>query len=79
MFNVPERIALAFASRGARVLYCAMPVSRLRRTGEPLREVAASVYRFAPEYLGARFGSVPILGNFQWRVVARQIIRTRGH
>ena len=51
-----------------------MPVSRLRRTGEPLREVAASVYRFAPGYLGARFGSVPIVGNLQWRVVARQII-----
>lgn len=51
-----------------------MPVSRLRRTGEPLREVAASIYRFGPGYLGARFGSVPIVGNLQWRVVARQII-----
>jgi len=71
---VPERVALAFASRGARVLYCAMPVSRLRRTGEPLREVAASVYRFGPGYLGARLSSVPIVGNLQWRVVARQII-----
>ena len=31
MFNVPERISLALASRGARVLYCEIPVSRVRR------------------------------------------------
>jgi hypothetical protein len=74
VFNVPERIALALASREARVLYCAMPVSRFRRAGQPLREVAEGVHRFGPEYLGARLSSLPIVGNLQWQVVARQII-----
>ena len=74
MFNVPERIALALASRGARVLYCEMPVSRFRRAGEPLREVAEGVYRFGPEYLGARLRSLPVVGKLQWGMVARQII-----
>ena len=74
MFNVPERIALALASRGARVLYCEMAVSRFRRAGEPLREVAEGVYRFGPEYLGARLSSLPVVGKLQWRMVARQII-----
>lgn len=74
MFNVPERIALAIASRRARVLYCAMPVSRFRRAGEPLREVAEGVHCFGPEYLGARLSSLPVVGKLQWKMVARQII-----
>jgi hypothetical protein len=74
VFNVPERIALALASRGARVLYCEMPVSRFRRAGEPLREVAEGVHRFGPEYLGARVSFLPVVGKLQWRMVARQII-----
>lgn len=73
-FNVPERIALALASKGARVLYCDMPVSRFRRAAEPLRELAPGVYRFSPSYLGARLNSVPILGNHQWAAVAKEIV-----
>ena len=49
VFNVPERIALALASRGARVLYCAMPVSRFHHSRAPLREVARGIHRFVPE------------------------------
>src|SRR6201981_902582 len=74
MFNVPERIALALASRGARVLYCEIPVSRFRRKGEPLNEVSERVFRFGPEYLGAKFNSLPVIGNLQWKAVAEQII-----
>jgi hypothetical protein len=74
VFNVPERIALALASRGARVLYCAMPVSRFHHSRAPLREVARGIHRFVPEYLGSKFSSLPIIGNLQWEVVARQII-----
>jgi Glycosyl transferases group 1 len=74
VFNVPERVALALASRGARVLYCAMPVSRFHHSRAPLREVARGVHRFVPEYLGSKFSSLPIIGNLQWEVVARQII-----
>ena len=74
VFNVPERIALALASRGAHVLYCEMPVSRIRHASEPLREVSEGVHLFRPEYLGARLSCLPIIGNLQWKMVARQII-----
>ena len=73
-FNVPERIALSLASRGIRVLYCEIPVSYFRRAGEPLREVATGTYRFGPQYLGAKLSSLPVVGRFQWQMVARQII-----
>jgi hypothetical protein len=74
VFNVPERIALAIASRGARILYCEMPVSRFRRAGKPLHEVASGVHRFGPEYFGAKFNAVPVARILQWKMVARQII-----
>jgi hypothetical protein len=75
MFNVPERISLALASRGARVLYCEIPVSRVRRKGQPLTEISERVYRFGPEYLGAKLNSLPVLGHLQWRAVAKQIVQ----
>jgi hypothetical protein len=74
MFNVPERISLALASRGARVLYCEIPVSRVRRKGQPLTEISSGVYRFGPEYLGAKLNSLPVIGQFQWKAVAKQIV-----
>jgi hypothetical protein len=74
VFNVPERIALALASRGSRVLYCEIPVSRFRRAGQPLHEVAKGIHRFGPEYLGAKLSSLPLVGKLQWKMVARQVI-----
>src|SRR6201993_1609622 len=74
MFNVPERISLALASRGTRVLYCEAPVSRVRRKGQPLTEVSQRVYRFGPQYLGAKFNSLPVRGHLQWKAVAKQIV-----
>jgi hypothetical protein len=74
MFNVPERISLALASRRARVLYCEVPVSRLRRKGQPLTEISEGVYRFGPEYLGTKFNSLPVIGHLQWKAVVKQII-----
>ena len=70
MFNVPERIALAIASRRARVLYCEIPVSRFHRKGESLNEVSERVFRFGPEYLGAKLNSLPVVGGLQWKAVA---------
>jgi Glycosyl transferases group 1 len=77
-FSVPERLALAFALRGFRVLYCEMAVSRFRRHGKALREVHPGVHVFSPEYLGARFKGVPVFGDWQWKMVARQIQRQAG-
>src|ERR1700689_1900839 len=74
VFNVPERIALALASRGSRVLYSEMPVSRFRRSGKAPHAVAPGVYSFAPRYLGAKLNSLPVAGNLQWKMVAQQVI-----
>ena len=75
VFNVPERIALALASRGSRVLYCEMPVSRFRRSGTQLSEVEPGIHRFGPEYLGAKINDFPIVRGMQWKMVARQVFR----
>lgn len=72
-FNVPERVALALASRGWRVLHCGMPVSRFRQHDTSVREVSAGVHAFTPEYLGGKFATMPVLGDQQWKGVARQI------
>jgi len=75
-FNVPERVALALARLGGKVLYCENPVSRLRRRGRPLKEIESRIYRFGPEFLGHRLNLVPV-GFPQWqaKMVARQILR----
>jgi glycosyltransferase involved in cell wall biosynthesis len=74
-FNVPERVALALADRGARVLHSEYPVSRFRRHGTPLREIHAGIHSFGPEYYGEKFSVAPVLRNRQWRNVAEQIRR----
>jgi Glycosyl transferases group 1 len=74
VFNVPERVALALASRGRRVLYSEMPGSRFRRGGKVLHEVAPGVYDLAPTYLGSKLNSVPLVGSLQWKIVAQKVI-----
>jgi glycosyltransferase involved in cell wall biosynthesis len=74
-FNVPERLALALALRGFRVLFCEMPVSRFGRVPRPVREVHPGLHVYSPEYLGAKFANVPLLRSWQWTMVARQIQR----
>jgi hypothetical protein len=75
VFNVPERIALALASQGSRVLYCEMPVSRFRRCGTQLSEIEPRIHRFGPEYLGAKINNVPIVRGVQWKMVAKQVLQ----
>lgn len=75
MFNVPERIALAIAMRGARVLYCEMPASRFKKKGGPIGEIANGVHGFRPEYWGSKFNAFAPARTVQWRMVARQILR----
>jgi Glycosyl transferases group 1 len=74
VFNAPERIALALASRRRRVLYTEMPVSRFRRNGKPPHQVAPGVYSFAPTYIGSKLNSLPVAGSLQWKIVAQQVI-----
>lgn len=75
MFNVPERIALAIAMRGARVLYCEMPGSRFKKKGGSIGEVADGVHGFLPEYWGAKLNTFSPGRKVQWRIVARQVLR----
>jgi glycosyl transferase family 1 len=72
-FNVPERVALALSSQGSSVLYCEMPVSRFRRRGKALTEIAKGLFVFGPEYWGAKFSAVPLVRTMQWKAVAEQI------
>jgi glycosyltransferase involved in cell wall biosynthesis len=72
-FNVPERVALALASQGSRVLYCEMPVSRFRRHGKALAEIEKGLYVFGPEYAGAKLTYVPLLREREWKMVGHQI------
>ena len=72
-----ERLPLAIASLGGKVLYCENPVSLLRQRGRALEEVENGVYRFGPEFLGHRLNLVPLgFRQFQARMVARQVLET---
>jgi Glycosyl transferases group 1 len=74
-FNVPERISLALAHLGARVLYCENPVSLFRGKGRPREEVERGVHRTGLEFLGHRLNRIPILfPKIQSKVLAMQII-----
>jgi hypothetical protein len=75
MFNVPERIALALATRGVRVLYCEMPASRFKKRGGSIGEVANGIHGFRPEFLGAKLNAFSPTRTAQWRMVARQVLR----
>jgi hypothetical protein len=76
-FNVPERVALALASLGSRVLYCENPVSLFRHRGRALEEVESGVYRFGPEFLGHRLNQVPLVfSKVQGAMVANQVLET---
>ncbi|MGH9572513.1 MAG: hypothetical protein ACRD40_03145, partial [Candidatus Acidiferrales bacterium] len=75
MFNVPERIALALATRGGRVLYCEMPASRFKKKGGSIGEVANGIHGFRPEFWGAKLNVFSPTRTVQWRMVARQVLR----
>ena len=74
-FNVPERIALALALRGARVLYCEMPSSRFRRKERAIEEITRGVHAFGPVYGGAKLSHLWLARELQWKMVGKQILR----
>ena len=71
--NVPERIALALAHAGARVLYCENPVSFLRKA-RPLTELAKGVFAFRPVFLSHRLNRFPVFLRTQSAALADQIL-----
>jgi hypothetical protein len=74
-FNVPERLALAFAKLGAKVLYCENPVSRLRDRGRPLDEIEPGIHAWGPEFLGHRINQIPFASRLQARFLADRIAK----
>lgn len=72
---MPERMALAIAHAGGRVLYCENPVSRLRGDGRQFAELAERVYGFGPVQIGGRLNRLPLLPQLQARIVVEQILR----
>ncbi|MHB8485795.1 MAG: glycosyltransferase family protein [Candidatus Acidiferrales bacterium] len=77
-FNVPERMALAFAKLGAKVLYCENPVSRLRHRGRPLSEIETGIYGWGPEFLGHRINRIPFGSRLQAKFLADRIAKQAG-
>jgi hypothetical protein len=71
--NVPERISLALARLGCRVLHCAGPVSILRSRPRPMREVSAGIHTLQLMFVSSRLNSVPGCSNLQATMLHRQI------
>lgn len=72
--NVPERIALALARAGSRVLYCENPASFLRSV-RPFSEVEKNVFAFGLRHFGHRLNSFPTLRPLQAKVLAAEILK----
>jgi hypothetical protein len=72
-FNVPERISLALAELGCRVLHCVTPNSILRNTRQPLREISARVHTLQLRFISSRLNYVPGGALAQARMMRRQI------
>src|ERR1700733_8837930 len=73
-FNVPERISLALAHLGCKVLHCAAPVSVLRNETRPLREVSPGIHSLQLRFFSSRLNAVPRLPNLQASMLRRQIL-----
>src|ERR1700726_2086703 len=73
--NVPERLALALAHTGRRILYCERPVSVFRDSPRKLTEVEKGVFVFSPTFYGARLNSSLFVSRFQAKMVATQILQ----
>src|ERR1700740_2878751 len=74
-FNVPERMALALARAGSRVLYCENPVSFFRHSARALKEVEKGIFALGLKFVGHRLNSLPIIQHVQTRLLTDQILR----
>jgi hypothetical protein len=72
-YNVPERIALALAELGCKVLYCEAPVSPLRSARRPQRSLADGIRSFQPAFLSSRASRLPLARNLQAKALSWQI------
>jgi len=74
MYNAPERVALALAQLGAKVLYCESTIS-LFRNREPaqVKEVANNIYVVRPRHWARRLDYFAPTQKLQAKELARQV------
>jgi len=73
-FNVPERMALALAHLGSKVLYVENPTSMVQaKCVNEMRSITDRIFAFRPVFLGHRFQTLPLFPMFQAEKVTRQI------
>ena len=73
-YNIPERNAVALASLGMRILYCAPVRSMFRHTDtQSIREVHPGVMRFVPRFISDRANRLPGARALQMKWISRQI------
>jgi glycosyltransferase involved in cell wall biosynthesis len=72
-FNVPERISLALAQLGCTVLHCGAPLSVLRHTPRPVREVSPGIHSLHLSFVSSRLNMFPSMPNLQAGMMRRQI------
>lgn len=72
--NVPERLALALARLGLRVLYCENPFSRFNPQQPPHNELANGIYGFRPKLFSHRLNRFATLARWQAAGIAEQIL-----
>jgi hypothetical protein len=72
-FNAPERMSLALAQLGCKVLHCGTPVSVLRGRPQPIREVAPGIHSLRLSFISSRLNRVNLMPNLQARMMYRQI------
>jgi len=71
--NVPERLALALAHAGSRVLYCENPVSFIRKA-LPVTELAPRIFGFRPRFLSHRLNRFSAFFEMQSITLADQVL-----
>src|ERR1700730_11925200 len=70
--GTPERLALALAHTGRRILYCDRPVSVFRHSPRKLTEAEKGIFVFSPIFCSARLNSSLLLSRYQAKLVAKQ-------
>lgn len=70
---MPERIALALARLGTRVLYCEHPVSVFRRHPSAVASPEPGIEIYRPTFLAERVNRIPLARALQAQALAQQI------
>lgn len=75
-YNAPERVALALARQGSKVLYCDNPTSFFRdREPVQVKEAAPNIYMVRLRHFGHRLRHIPPLHKLQAKAMANKVGR----